>query len=495
MSVRNLIRNPIATALLGAAAVAVPAGSLYLYGSTPHAAETISAPVSAVSSGSAAATTATTAVRAGLPDFRRLVEQYGPSVVNISVRANVRTAAQMPPMPGFGPDDPFSQFFRGIPMPQGQVPMHGEGSGFIVSPDGLIMTNAHVVADAQKVTVKLLDRREFEAKVLGSDAKSDVAVLKIDAKSLPAVRLDRPESLHVGEWVVAIGAPFGFDNSVTAGIVSAMGRSLPDDGYVPFIQTDVAVNPGNSGGPLFNLDGEVVGINSQIYSRSGGYQGVSFAIPIDMAMDVSRQLQANGHVTRGRLGVGIQDMDQALARSFGLEAPRGALVSSVEDGGPADHAGIKAGDVIVSFNGHAVDKAGALPALVGASTPGKTVPVEIWRGNSTRKLDVRLDEMNEAASVAANVGDAQSGRLGLMARPLSADEKREIDVDSGLVVEGVAGAAEEAGIRPGDVVLSANGKSVRSVDELKSVVTGAKDHVALLVQRGDSRLFVPVDLS
>jgi serine protease Do len=214
-----------------------------------------------------------------------------------------------------------------------------------------------------------------------------------------------------------------------------------------------------------------------------------------MAMDVSRQLQANGHVTRGRLGVGIQDMDQALAQSFGLEAPRGALVSSVEDGGPADHAGIKAGDVIVSFNGHAVDKAGALPALVGASTPGKTVPVEIWRGNSTRKLDVRLDEMNEAASVAANVGDAQSGRLGLMARPLSADEKREIDVDSGLVVEGVAGAAEEAGIRPGDVVLSANGKSVRSVDELKSVVTGAKDHVALLVQRGDSRLFVPVDLS
>jgi serine protease Do len=495
MSVNNLIRNPIATALLGAAAVAVPAGTLYLYGSTPHAAETVSAPASAVSGPAAAATTATTAVRAGLPDFRGLVEQYGPSVVNISVRANVRTAAQMPSMPGFGPDDPFSQFFRGIPTPQGEVPMHGEGSGFIVSPDGLILTNAHVVADAEKVTVKLLDRREFEAKVLGSDAKSDIAVLKIDATKLPAVRLGRPESLRVGEWVVAIGAPFGFDNSVTAGIVSAMGRSLPDDGYVPFIQTDVAVNPGNSGGPLFNLDGEVVGINSQIYSRSGGYQGVSFAIPIDMAMDVSRQLQASGHVTRGRLGVGIQDMDQALAESFGLEAPRGALVSSVEDDGPADRAGIKAGDVVVSFNGHPVDTAGALPALVGASTPGKTVPIEIWRGNSTRKLDVQLDEMKGAASVAANVGDdAQSGRLGLRVRPLSADEKREIDVDNGLVVEGVAGAAEEAGIRPGDLVLSANGKSVHSVDELKSVVTGAKDHVALLVQRGDSRLFVPVDL-
>ena len=492
MSVSNLIRNPIATALLGAATVAVPAGTLYLYGSTPHAAETVPALASAVSGSPAAATTA---ARAGLPDFRGLVEQHGPSVVNVSVRANVKTAGPMPQMPGFGPDDPFSQFFRGIPMPQEPVPMRGEGSGFIVSPDGLILTNAHVVADAQKVTVKLLDRREFEAKVLGSDAKTDVAVLKIEATNLPAVRLGDPRSLQVGEWVVAIGAPFGFDNSVTAGIVSAKGRSLPDDGYVPFIQTDVAVNPGNSGGPLFNLDGEVIGINSQIYSRSGGYQGISFAIPIDMAMDVSRQLQAKGHVTRGRLGVGIQDMDQALARSFGLEAPRGALVTSVEDGGPADRGGIKAGDVIVSFNGQPVDTAGALPALVGASAPGKSVPVEVWRGKSTRKLDVRLDEMKEAESVAANAGDAESGgRLGLMVRPLSADEKRQIHVDNGLVVEGVSGAAEEAGIRPGDVVLSANGKEVRSVDELKSAVGGAKDHVALLVQRRDTRLFVPVEL-
>jgi serine protease Do len=491
MSVSNLIRNPIATALLGAAAVGVPAGTLYLYGSAPHAAEAVTAPA-AVLPGQA--TAATNAMRAGLPDFRGLVQQYGPSVVNVSVRANVKTAAQMPQMPGFGPADPFSQFFRGMPMPREPLPMRGEGSGFIVSRDGLILTNAHVVADAQKVTVKLRDRREFEAKVLGSDAKSDVAVLKIDATNLPAVRLGDPQKLQVGEWVVAIGAPFGFDNSVTAGIVSAKGRSLPDDGYVPFIQTDVAVNPGNSGGPLFNLDGEVVGINSQIYSRTGGYQGVSFAIPIDMAMDVSGQLQAKGHVTRGRLGVGIQDMDQALAESFGLEAPRGALVISVEDGGPADRVGIKAGDVILSFNGHPVDAAGALPALVGTSAPGKTVPVEIWRGNSTRKLDVRLAEREEAASVAANAGEAQSGRLGLTVRPLSADEKRQIDVESGLVVEGVDGAAAEAGIRPGDVVLSANGKSVGSVDELKSVVTGAKDHVALLVQRGDGRLFVPVEL-
>jgi serine protease Do len=494
MSVKNLIRNPIATALLGAAAVAVPAGTLYLYGSAPHAAESITAPAHAVPG---AVTAATSSVRGGLPDFRGLVEQYGPSVVNVSVRASVKTSGrmqQMPQMPGFGPDDPFSQFFRGLPMPQEPVPMRGEGSGFIVSRDGLILTNAHVVADAQKVTVRLRDRREFEAKVLGSDSKSDVAVLKIDATNLPAVRLGDPQKLQVGEWVVAIGAPFGFDNSVTAGIVSAKGRSLPDDSYVPFIQTDVAVNPGNSGGPLFNLDGEVVGINSQIYSRTGGYQGVSFAIPIDMALDVSQQLQAKGHVTRGRLGVGIQDMDQALAESFGLEAPRGALVTSVEDGGPADRVGIKAGDVIVSFNGHPLDTAGALPALVGALGPGKTVPVEIWRGNSTRKVDVRLEQMEEEASVAANGGDAESGRLGLSVRPLSADEKRQIKVDNGLVVEGVGGAAEEAGIRPGDVVLSANGKSVRSVDELKSVVSGAKEHVALLVQRGEDRLFVPVDL-
>src|SRR5688572_30350795 len=266
MSVSNLIRNPIATALLGAAAVGVPAGTLYLYGSAPYAAESVIAPAAAVPGPT---TAATNAVRAGLPDFRGLVEQYGSSVVNISVRANVKTAARMPQvpqMPGFGPDDPFSQFFRGMP-PQEPVPMRGEGSGFIVSRDGLILTNAHVVAEAQKVTVRLRDRREFEAKVLGSDAKSDVAVLKIEATNLPAVRLGDPQKLQVGEWVVAIGAPFGFDNSVTAGIVSAKGRSRLDDGYVPFIQTDVAVNPGNSGGPLFNLDGEVVGINSQIYSR------------------------------------------------------------------------------------------------------------------------------------------------------------------------------------------------------------------------------------
>ena len=493
MNASELIRRPIAAALLGAGAVALPAGALYLYGDAPQAAETAVLP-----SGTAAAPSSATAAQTGpatLPDFRSLVERNGASVVNISVKATVQTAAQMPGFPGFGPDDPFSQFFRGLPMPRGDMPMRGEGSGFIVSPDGLILTNAHVVADADKVTVKLLDRREFEAKVLGQDRKTDVAVLKIDAKNLPAVRLGRAENLQVGEWVAAIGAPFGFDNSVTAGIVSAKGRSLPDDTYVPFIQTDVAVNPGNSGGPLFNLNGEVVGINSQIYSRSGGYQGVSFAIPIDIAMNVSQQLQANGHVTRGRLGVGIQDMDQALASTFGLEAPHGALVSSVESDGPAEKAGVKAGDVITSFDGHAVDTASELPALVAATAPGKTVPVEVWRDKRPQKLSVKVAQLSESESVAQNAAGPDAGRLGLAVRPLSAEEKHQIDVDDGLVVEGVEGAAAEAGIRPGDVVLSANGKTVSSVEDLRHAVAGSKNHIALLVQRGEGRLFVPVDLS
>jgi serine protease Do len=424
-----------------------------------------------------------------------LVERNGASVVNISVSGTARTPVQMPGIPGFGPDDPFSQFFRGFPLPRGEMPMRGEGSGFIVSADGLILTNAHVVANADEVTVKLLDRREFEAKVLGSDPATDVAVLRIDARDLPAVRIGRPEELVVGQWVAAIGAPFGFDNSVTAGIVSAKGRNLPSDTYVPFIQTDVAVNPGNSGGPLFNLDGEVVGINSQIYSRSGGFQGVSFAIPIDIAMNVSRQLQAKGHVTRGRLGVGIQDLDQALASSFGLDAPRGALVSTVEKEGPAAKAGLQAGDVITSFDGRAVDTAGALPALVAATPPGKSVPVEVWRDRSQKTFQVLIAEMPQDEGVVAQSGAGQeSGRLGLAVRPLSRAEAQQIDADGGLVVEQVQGAAEEAGIRPGDVVLSANGKSVRSVEELRAALSGSKDHVALLVQRGDGRLFVPVDL-
>jgi serine protease Do len=500
MNSTNPLRRPWLAAIAGAAFVALPAGALYLYGTAPHAEERAAAqPVASPASASTAATTST-AGRYGLPDFTALVDKYGAAVVNISVKGTVKTSARMqmpsiPGFPGFGPDDPMQQFFRGMPgNPHGSMPMRGEGSGFIVGSNGIILTNAHVVANADKVTVKLKDRREFEAKVLGQDEASDVAVVKIDAKDLPTVRLGQPGAVKVGEWVVAIGAPFGFDNSVTAGIVSALGRSLPEDSYVPFIQTDVAVNPGNSGGPLFNLNGEVIGINSQIYSHSGGYEGISFAIPIDVAMNVSRQLQASGHVTRGRLGVGIQDVDQALAQSFGLDAPRGALVSNVESGGPAEAAGLKAGDVILAFGDQQIESAGQLPSIVAAVAPGKQVELKVWRDRSTREISVKLGEAPKDEAVADNAGQPESGRLGLMVRPLSPDEQRQAKVGEGLVVEDVDGAAAEAGIRPGDIVLSANGAQTRSVEDLRKAVTASKDHVALLVQRGDARIFVPVEL-
>jgi len=494
VTTQSLVRHPWLVAAIGAAAVALPVSALYLYGSG-HAAQAAQSGLAPVATATAAAPAASAVpVVSGLPDFRQLVQVYGPAVVNVSVRSAPKTPRQMHLPPGMDQDNPLFQFF-GVPMQPNHpaVPMMGEGSGFIVSADGLILTNAHVVDDAQKVTVKLTDRREFEAKVIGSDAKSDVAVLKIDAHDLPVVKLGDPRALQVGEWVVAIGSPFGFENSVTAGIVSAKGRTLPDDSFVPFIQTDVAVNPGNSGGPLFNLRGEVVGINSQIYSRSGGYQGLSFAIPIDVAMNVGKQLQAKGHVTRGRLGVGIQDVDQALAESFGLDVPRGALVSSVEKGGPAEKAGLKEGDVILAFDGQAIDSAGQLPSAVAATDPGKAVTLQVWRDRAAREVAVKLGQVTEE-SVAANDAGADSGRLGMQVRPLSPEEKQQSELASGLLVEDVDGAAADAGVRPGDIVIAANGTPVKSVEQLRSVISGSKNHVALLVQRGDARVFVPVDL-
>jgi serine protease Do len=485
---RTPIRNPLIAAAIGALAVAAP-GAVYFYSAAPHAEQAPEA-----SAAVPQPSTPAVKVRAGLPDFSGLVQAYGPAVVNISVKANVRTGTQMPALPGFGPDDPFSQFFRGLPMPRGSVPMRGEGSGFIVSADGTILTNAHVVADARNVTVKLTDRREFEAEVIGVDEKTDVAVLKIDAQDLPVVRLGKTEGVKPGEWVVAIGAPFGFENSVTAGIVSAKGRTLPDGSYVPFLQTDVAINPGNSGGPLFNLDGDVIGINSQIYSRSGGYEGISFAIPIDVALDVSRQLQANGHVSRGKLGVGIQSLDQKLADSFGLDTPRGALVASVEEGGPAAKAGLEPGDVILEFDGRAIGDASELPAAVAQSAPGKRVGLKVWRRNAEKVFQLELGALDEAQAVTADAGTASGGRLGLAVRPLTSEERRQVGVEGGLLVEDVQGAAYDAGLRPGDIVLSANGREVDSVRELRRLVAGAKDHVALLVQRDDARIFVPIEL-
>jgi serine protease Do len=436
-----------------------------------------------------------TLVHGTLPDFTVLVDRFGPAVVNISVTGTIKTSGgpQVPDFPNFGPDDPFRQFFRSLPRQPRDVPMRGEGSGFIVDPNGIVLTNAHVVNDAKEVTVKLTDRREFTARVLGKDTVSDIAVLKIDARNLPTVRLGRAADIKVGQWVVAIGSPFGFENTVTAGIVSAKGRTLPGDGYVPFLQTDVAVNPGNSGGPLFDLNGEVVGINSQIYSNSGGYEGVSFAIPIDVAMNVSQQLQAHGHVSRGKLGVMIQEVNQSLADTFGLERPRGALVAKVEDGGPASAAGLKPGDVILGVNGQQIESSTELPARVAALEPGTEAKLQVWRDRQARDMTVRVGTLAQT-QVASNSddSDAQGGRLGLGVRPLTPDEQRESDIHKGLLVESVSGAAAEAGIQEGDVILSANGKEVASVEDLRKIVKKSDKHVALLVQRGDTQIFVPV---
>jgi serine protease Do len=430
-----------------------------------------------------------------LPNFSAIVQQSGPAVVNISVTQDrAKVLAQEGPQ--IAPDDPMFEFFRhfGIPMPQGKIPTHGQGSGFIVSQDGYILTNAHVVDEASEVTVKLTDRREFKAKVVGVDPLTDVAVIKIDAHDLPVVTIGRPEGLNVGAWVVAIGSPFGFENSVTAGIVSAKSRTLPNDSRVPFIQTDVAVNPGNSGGPLLDLNGNVVGINSQIYSRTGGYMGLSFAIPIDIAMKVKDELVKYGKVSHGRLGVSIQEVNQALADSFGLDSPHGALVSSVEPDSPAAKAGLKTGDVILSMDGKPIERIGDLTARVAARKPGDHSTLGIWRKGDEQSVDVTIGEMQSEKVALAGKGGSEHAKLGVVVRPLASDERKAAKVDGGLVVEDVNGAAERAGLQPGDIILSANGDPVKSVEALRAKVAKAKKNVALLVQRDGNRLFIPVQV-
>lgn len=432
-----------------------------------------------------------------LPDFADIVARQGAAVVNISVSGTVKTRlSKFPSLPQMDPDDPFYDFFRRFrpPAPEGDEPMHALGSGFIVKPDGVILTNAHVVADADEVTVKLTDKREFKAKVIGLDKPSDIAVLKIDASNLPTVKIGDPQGARVGEWVVAIGSPFGFENSVTAGIVSAKSRSLPDEGYVPFLQTDVAINPGNSGGPLFNLNGEVIGVNSQIYSQSGGYQGLSFAIPIDVAMKVERQLVDHGKVSRGRLGVGVQEVDQQLASSFGLDKPTGALVASVEKGSPADKAGIEPGDVILKFNGRPVNSSKELPPLVADTSPGTSCMLEVWHAGKSKQITVNLGELR-TASVKEETTAQPKGKLGLAVRPLTDEDEESADVAQGLVVERVSeGPAAKAGIKSGDVILAVNGQKVGTVEQLRLLVEKNQKHLALLVMRGDSKLFVPIQL-
>ncbi|HEY6483212.1 MAG TPA: DegQ family serine endoprotease [Steroidobacteraceae bacterium] len=436
-----------------------------------------------------------------LPDFSPLVERYGPAVVNVEVVEK----AQQSGMPGISPNDPFFDFFRrfGIPTPdQGPrgnaPPVHGAGSGFIVSPDGYILTNTHVVANADEVTVRLTDRREFQAKVIGADERTDVAVIKINANNLPTVRLGDPGKIKPGQWVLAIGSPFGFENSATAGIISATARSLPSDNYVPFIQTDVAVNPGNSGGPLFNLAGEVIGINSQIFSRTGGYMGVSFAIPIDVARNVEDQLIKTGKVVRGRIGVTIQDVNAQLAESFGLDRPRGALVSSVEKDGPAAKAGLQPGDVILSVNGKVIEHFGELSGAIAAMKPGSEATLDIWRSGKKRPVSVKIAELKEQP-LQARAGGRQNGhatdqasQLGLTVRQLDPQEKQQAQTQGHLVVEEATGPAAAAGVQPGDIILGVNGKAVRTVKDLQDEAKTSGKNVALLIQREDAQIFVPL---
>ena len=434
------------------------------------------------------------ALRTALPDFRGIVRESGAAVVNVSTTAMVKMAPQQ--QPGMEPNDPFYEFFKPFMGPNAQkpVPMHGEGSGFIVSKDGLILTNAHVVRDAREVTVRLNDRREFIAKVVGIDTRSDVAVLKIEANNLPTVRTGSPASVEPGDWVLAIGSPFGFQNTATAGIVSAKGRALPDENYVPFIQTDVAVNPGNSGGPLFNLNGEVVGINSQIYSRTGGYMGLSFAIPIDVALHVKDEIVAHGRVTRGRLGLSAQTVDQKLATAFGLDKPGGALVASVENGSPAALAGIKPGDVVLSLNGTPIRESADLPPAVANLAPGADATIDVWRDHKSQKLNVKVGELKDAVVAQADkAGDSgEAGKLGVLGRSLTPQERKQAGIPSGIVIEDVSGPAEAAGLQAGDLLLAVNGIPITGVGQLRSVLEGAGDRVAVLVQRGGQRMFVPI---
>jgi serine protease Do len=448
---------------------------------------------------------ATRVAVASLPNFAPLVENSGPAVVNVEVVQQARNASQG----GLSPEDPLNDFFRrfGLPVPEygprgNPQPLRGAGSGFIVSADGYILTNAHVVAEADEVTVRLTDRREFQAKVIGADERTDVAVLKIEAQNLPTVRIGDPSGLRPGEWVLAIGSPFGFENSATAGIVSATARSLSEGGsnYVPFIQTDVAVNPGNSGGPLFNMQGEVVGINSQIFSRTGGYMGLSFAIPIDVAMDIREQLVKTGKVTRSRIGVTIQNVNAQLAESFGLERPYGALVSSVLADSPGEKAGIKPGDVILAVNGKTIEISSELPTVVARMRPGTEIDLTLWRAGRKQQVKVRTDQLEETATRTA--GRAQSGaqtdeasRLGISVRVLTDQEKQRINSEGTLVVQRANGPAAAAGVQPGDIILGINGKRVRTVAELQEAAKIAGKTVALLIQREDAQIFIPLRLN
>lgn len=438
-----------------------------------------------------------------LPDFTELAEKHGASVVNISTTQTMRNESIFPRIPHLSEDDPMFDFFRRF-MPPGkgqkeprEFQSRSLGSGFIISADGYILTNAHVVDAADEVTVRLTDKREFPAKVIGSDRRTDVALIKIEATNLPKVTIGKPEQLKVGEWVAAIGSPFGFENSITAGIVSAKGRSLPQENYVPFIQTDVAINPGNSGGPLFNMSGEVVGINSQIFSRTGGYMGLSFAIPIDVAIDISDQLRTGSKISRGWLGVMIQEVTRELAESFGLSKPMGALIANVEKGSPADKAGLEASDVVLKFDGKTVETSTELPRLVATVKPGKRVVVQVWRKGANKDISLVVGEMPDKAGARPSKHGKAGNKLGLSLSELSEEQKKEFKVSSGLLVEEVEGAAARAGMSSGDVILSVNNQDVKSLQHFNELVSqyGSGRVIALRVLRGERSMFVTIRIN
>jgi len=445
-----------------------------------------------------------------LPDFADLVEKQGAAVVNISTTQVVKSSRLGHGFP-FDEDDPAFDFFKrfmprqmpGIPNLPRDLESKSLGSGFIISADGYILTNAHVIDGADEVMVKLTDKREIKAKVIGADKRTDIALIKIDAQGLPVAKLGDPSKLRVGEWVVAIGSPFGFENSVTAGIVSAKGRSLPQENYVPFIQTDAAINPGNSGGPLFNLKGEVVGVNSQIYSRSGGYQGIAFSIPIDVALEVQSQLRASGKVSRGRLGVMIQEVTKELADSFGLGKPQGALVASVEKGSPAEKAGLETGDVILEFNGKSVMQSSDLPRQVGNTRPGTRANLKVWRGGVTKDIGLTIGEMSDEQSGSRvikrgkQVEPALANRLGLVLSEPNAEQKRQLGIRYGLVIDEVR-EGSHGELRQGDVILALIQRGVqteiRSVEQFNGLLAKLDkgSAITLLVRRGDNQTFVTI---
>jgi len=482
-----MLRRTVAQALLGAAVIGVAAAgypylrqdALAVVEATPHAPK----PQASVA-----------AAPVVFPD---IIQRYGPAVVNVSVVATQKSAARVPD--NIDPDDPFFQFFKrfGPPFPwaDDNTPrvVRGLGSGFIVSPDGLILTNAHVVDGASKVNVKLTDRREFKAKVLGVDSRSDVALIKIDARGLPTVVLGDSASVRAGEPVLAIGSPYGFENTATAGIVSAVSRTLPEDSLVPFIQTDVAVNPGNSGGPLFNRSGQVIGINAQIYTETGGYQGLSFAIPINVATRVEAELLAHGKVTRGRVGIGIQDVDQGLAQSFGLPRPAGALIDSVQPGTPAAASGLRPGDVVTQADNVKIEHSADLASHIADLKPGSKTALQLIRNGKTLTVTVAVAESVTKTAARQDQG-SPADRLGLAVRSLNDAERQSSGVANGLVVEDASGPAARAGIEPGDIILAINGTPVASKEQLRAATSGSGKQVALLIQRDNARIFVPVDL-